>query len=510
MGPRNADSFFCIPISEYEVKAEINELNISKGPGLDLISSRLVVDAEEIFTPILTAIYNKSIAQDTVPDGFKKTLIIPIHKAASPDEVENYRPIAILPIFAKILERLILKRIISFLDKHKIIHKKQYGFRKGHSTIDALADIISKLQEALNNNLKNILLCVDLSKAFDTINHAILLRKLDHYGLRGKINRWFASYLSNRVQRVRWQDHYSEEASIVYGVPQGSILGPVLFVLYVNDLPNIVEYGDVSLFADDSGVIYSGEDFDCIGHHAQQDLQAISEWSINNRLTINTNKTHYVKITSAHSKTDVSLNLHIVGTPIHEENSTKFLGVYIDCHLRWDLHIQKVLKQIATYVGTLSYVRHFLPFHALKVIYDSFVNSRISYGIEIWGGCYRSLLKPLQVMQNKAIRFISFMDFRESVRPMFKRLKIRDLSSLHKLKTSILAHKCVKNDPDRFTFFKSPRNSNNIILPAIKNNYGQNSITTNIIKLYNILPESIKSSPHCNKVKTQIKQLEFS
>lgn len=460
-----------------------------------------------MLTPVLAHIFNLSISQGTFPDGMKKAIIVPIHKSGDKDDLSNYRPISILPLFAKLFERLMLNRIIAFIEKFNILTTRQFGFRKGRSTTEALVSVVSELQEALNNSEKSILLCIDFCKAFDTIHHGIMLEKLAHYGFRGIMQNWFNSYLSTRKQIVSIQSEFSEEKEIYFGVPQGSILGPLLFIIYINDLPNVIDYGTPTLFADDSGIVYSGNSFDCIVHHAQLDLIEIAKWATRNYLTINVNKTHYLKVSTPQSKNETHRELFLETGKIFSVNVTKFLGILIDSNCKWDMHINSVVDKISCLVGTLAYIRHFVPLSTLKLIYDSLINSKISYGIEIWGDAYKSHIKPIQTMQNRAIRHITFTNYRESVAPEYTKLKVRNITSLYKYKLSTFSHMMVKKYPANFHFGTTSRNNYNIKLPPIHNNYGLHSIIVNIIKSYNTLPVNIKMLNHGNAANKLIKKL---
>lgn len=506
MPPPQRDSFFCTPISTAEIQTEIKNLDINKGPGWDRIGPRIVKDASDILAPILEYIFNKSILSGTFPEDMKTAIVTPIFKGGAAENISNYRPISILPLFSKIFERLIYARMSSFVEKHCILNPRQFGFRSGISTIDALSLIASKIQSALNEGERSILLCIDIRKAFDSVKHLILTRKLAHYGFRGNFNDWITSYLSNRKQITRIGEVKSEDREVTYGVPQGSILGPLFFILFINDLPNIVEYGEIALFADDSGIVYSGSDLTCIFYHAQLDVNAIENWSRRNYLTLNLDKTHYLMISTPNSKKAVLPDLRISNTIIQPVESTRFLGVIFDQHLRWDIHIEQITKQISTYVGSLSVIRHYIPFKTLKLIFDAFINSRLAYGIEIWGDTYQAHLKSLQVVQNRAIRFMTFTGFREHITPAYKTTGIKNLSSLYNLKMSLYAHKAVKQNKFKFKNCITPRNLLNLQLPTIKNNYGLHSILSNIVKKYNSLPASLKCSAHNSHTRQQIKK----
>lgn len=272
-------------------------------------------------------------------------------------------------------------------------------------------------------------------------------------------------------------------------------------------MPNVIEYGHLDLFADDSGVLFSGEDLDCVLYHAQKDITAISNWAERNYLTINIKKTHYMIVTTPQASRENSISLSLKGEELSIVETSKFLGIIIDKFCRWEPHIQSITKKIASYVGTLSVVRHYVPLEVLKLIYNSYINSRISYGLEIWGTAYNIHTKPLRVLQNKAIRFMTFTNFRDSVHGKYKDLNLMNLNSMYNYKMSLLAYKLVNRNRDDYVFYNSKRNNNNIKLPQIRNNYGHNSIVVNTIKSFNALPEEVKSTQNYSIVRRLIKKL---
>ena len=250
------ENIFMKPIVETEIIKIISKFNKNKSPGYDDIGNNVLKKiSKEIAIP-LTRIFNLSISSGEVPDSLNIAKVVPIYKKDDPQVFSNYRPVSVLPSFSKIIERLVFNRCVDFIDKHKILNTNQYGFRTGHSTYMAIVDFVDKICNAVENNQQSIGIFLDLSKAFDTIDHNILLHKLTYYGFQGKALDWFSSYLSNRKQYVIYNNEKSTMEKLTCGVPQGSILGPLLFILYVNDIVNTSSVLDFVLFADDTTILY--------------------------------------------------------------------------------------------------------------------------------------------------------------------------------------------------------------------------------------------------------------
>ena len=275
----------------------------------------------------MTQIFNTSISTGIVPDKLKIAKVIPIYKKDSPELFSNYRPVSVLPCFSKILERLVFNPCMNYLDTHDILNKKQFRFRYNHSTYMAIFELVDKISMAVENNETTVGIFLDLSKAFDTIDHNILSYKLEYYAFRGNILKWFTDYLYNRKQYVLYNSCKSNHKNILCGVPQGSILGPLLFILYVNDITNTSNVLEFVLFADDTTITYSHSDvmskFDMIN----SELQEVTNWFKANKLSVNASKTNYMRLGTNHklSRLDESASIILDNTTLKRVKNTKFL-----------------------------------------------------------------------------------------------------------------------------------------------------------------------------------------
>ena len=288
------NNFFLEAVTKYELETEIKNLNPKKSPGYDGLSVRVVRNvANEISEP-LSHIFNLTFTSGNIPDSLKKGLITPVFKANENNEFKNYRPISVLTCFSKLLEKLMYKRLIKFIDKNRILTPHQYGFRENRSTELAIIELTNRLTNAIDTGEFTIGIFLDLSKAFDTINHKILIQKLEHYGIRGVTKLWFQDYLTNRKQIVKYSQVRSKEMLIENGVPQGSILGPILFLLYVNDIENCSQLLSFVLFADDTNIFYSNKCLKTVNEVIQAEINKVSEWLNVNKLSLNITKTKFI------------------------------------------------------------------------------------------------------------------------------------------------------------------------------------------------------------------------
>lgn len=262
--------------------------------GFDELPSLLIKRIAHSISDPLSFIINLSLETGIVPDKLKIAKVVPLFKSGEASVFSNYRPVSILPIFSKIYEKVIYTRILNFFNKHNILYNKQFGFRSKHSTSLALIDLIDKISQAIDNNEFTIGIFLDLSKAFDTVNHNILLKKMEFYGVRGLPLSWMQSYLQNRYQYIDFQGTISDYLPISCGVPQGSILGPLLFLIYVNDLPNSSTILKSILFADDTNLFLSDRDFSVLLNTANDELTKVSEWLYANRFSMNVKKNTFL------------------------------------------------------------------------------------------------------------------------------------------------------------------------------------------------------------------------
>ena len=310
---------------------------------------------ESIIVP-LVHICNRSFVTGIFPSELKIANVVPIYKSGDEMVFSNYRPVSVLPVFPKLLERLVYNRLISHINDNKLLSEYQFGFQKGKSTYLAIMMLVDKITEALDQDESVVGVFLDFSKAFDNVDHNILLQKMDKYGLCGIELKWFENCLSNRMQYVTYNNHKSSHEKNHCGVPQGSILGLILFLLYINDLTSVSECCFSVLFADDTNMFITGKDMDILCHQLNEDLRNIQEWLQCNKLSLNVLKTHYMIFTPRNKLID-DIDVKILDVQIQRVYVTKFLGVQIDSQLIWKKHIEYTCKKLSKCVGILCKAR---------------------------------------------------------------------------------------------------------------------------------------------------------
>jgi hypothetical protein len=420
------------PTDPIEIDNIIKGFSNNKAAGYDNILSKIVKSVSYSIARPLTILFNLSFETGIFPDQMKIAKVIPLFKSDDKRVINNYRPISVLPIFSKIIEKLMHKRLSKFLDKNKILTQSQYGFRRGRSTELAILNMIDKVTEAVDQKNDCVGVFLDLSKAFDTIDHGILLRKLYLLGIRGVVNNWFGSYLSNRKQFVEIKDCRSALMQISCGVPQGSILGPLLFIIYINDLVSAIQDCDVIMFADDTNLFFTSKNLIDLEISVNKQLLNICSWFNLNKLSLNVKKTNYILF--GQRKRENYLNICINNNIIEQTVKTKFLGVIINQTLTWTDHISVVTHKVNKSIGILSRLSKSLPSCVLISIYQSLVAPYYDYCNIVWAINNSLVLDQLQKTQKRAIRIITNSPFNSHTRPLFSKLNILPIMSLNKLR----------------------------------------------------------------------------
>ena len=408
---RNLHSMFLVPSTPEEIVKVINSLSLSKSPGPNSIPVRILKLLKHDISIPLSILINRSFETGVFPSTLKVSKVIPVYKnKGSPLEVGSYRPISLLSNIEKIFEKVIYSRLIGFLNEFNQIYARQFGFRKSHSTIHTLINIVERIRRSLDKGEFVCGVFVDLQKAFDTVDHEILLAKLSHYGIRGIANQWLKSYLSNRHQFVCLSNISSSLKPIIHGVPQGSVLGPLLFLLYINDLHFSIKSSETYHFADDTHLLNFSKSLQSLCGKVNADLRILGSWLNANKISINAKKTEFIVFRHQSKPLDFLPFLKLAGLRIYPSHSVKYLGVHLDEHLNWKPQISSIANKLKRANGALSKLRHYVPLKSLLNIYHAIFASHIRYGCQIWGLCDNTITHRILTLQKTALRLMTLVN----------------------------------------------------------------------------------------------------
>ena len=493
--------------------------------GIDEISMNLIKSVIDCIAEPLSVIINLCLTSGIYPDQLKIAKVCPIFKEGSKNELANYRPISIIPSFSKLFEKIISNRLLSYINKFEIFNPAQYGFRKKHSTYMAMLNLYDKVSEAVDKNEFSIGVFIDLSKAFDTINHDILIRKLEMYGIRGIPNLLIKSYLNNRKQYVNYNNCTSTLKPIQCGVPQGSILGPLLFLLYINDMTYCCKYLHFLLFADDTNIFYSNPDLWQLMHIVNGELDILSDWFKANKLSLNIKKTNYMmfgykKIMDSCPINNTEFCIKIDDVNISEVEYTKFLGIFIDKKLTWQRHVSYISSKIARSLYVLNRLKFKLPINALTSLYFCLIYPHLIYCNILWGCAANSILNELFFLQKRAVRIICKCGYLTHSDPLFKNLGLLKVSDLYKHCCALFAYKFKNNYLpsvcDSLLSINIRSNNdmsynlravNEFTIPFARTSIRERCITIRGAKIWSSLDEDIKNSLSISIFKEKLAKL---
>ena len=433
----NPKTFFISPTTPDEIKNIINSIKISKCVAPNSIPTKILHLIKDKISIPLSELINKSFATGCFPNIYKTAKLIPIFKTESRLLCNNYRPISILSNISKIIEKIMYQKLNNILEETNCFYNLQFGFRLNLSTSNALLSIIENIQTDLDNGDFAAGVFIDLKKAFDTVDHDILLKKLEYYGVRGLLKDWFQSYLKNRKQFVSVNNSTSNTKEITTGVPQGSVLGPLLFLLYINDLHESVKHSKTYHFADDTNIIQSNKSLDVLSKNLNKDLKRLSQWLKANKLSLSISKTKLIIFHRNTASIDHTLKLKLDGKRLSSSKLVKYLGVLLDEHLQWNNQLAHVKIKLNRAIGILYKIRYNANATILKVVYHSLFGSNLLYDAQLWGQTNLANQNSIQVLQNRAIRKICFKKPNEAVSGDFKKFGIVKFHNLIKLQNCI-------------------------------------------------------------------------
>ena len=490
-------SFSFQNINSETVIKTIDSLKPKGSCGIDKISNKLLKYVKYELAEPLSLIINQCFSFNIFPNLLKIAKVTPVYKKGDSDLFENYRPVSVLSSVSKVFEKVMYNQMYDHFVKSKIFFPSQYGFRKNHSTEFAVLEVVDRIIKGMDQNKLPINIYLDLSKAFDTLDHGILLHKLSYYGLSEEAVQLFRSYLSDRRQYVELSCTVSDQCSITCGVPQGSILGPLLFTIYVNDLFLATDIFHPVLYADDTTLITSI--FTTVQNSEEiinYELRNVSDWLKLNKLSLNVSKTKAM-VFHCQQRVVSYPELYLEGRPIEFVKHFKFLGIIMDENLKFGNHIDQVGKKVSKVAGIMNRLKHFLPTNILKTIYNALILPHFTYGLSLWG----SKAGKLFILQKKAVRLITKSHYRAHTSVMFKNLrllKINDLCVLHdymfcfKFHNNLVPEYFITTLSDEYHHEYLTRRRGERRIPAVSHEFARNAISYRFPVCFNQMPLDIK------------------
>ena len=387
-----------------EILGICKDIDTSKSSGIDFLSAYILKDAFMVLITQLVYLFNLSLLNANFPKEWKKATIIPLFKGGNRTVVSNYRPVSLLPLPGKLLEKIMHRGITNYIENNNLLSDNQSGFRKNYSTVKSIVDFNDNIFENMNNGLVTAAVFIDLRKAFDTVNHSILLKKLDKLGIKDIMYKWCKNYLSDRQQKTLANGINSDYLKITCGVPQGSVLGPLFFLIYINDIVNRIGNEYIKLYADDTVIFVEGNNELELQNKMQGLLDIFSQWCKENKLSINADKTKFMCFgTRQRIKKIKNIKMSLMNTKIQQVPSYKYLGITLDTGLNFKLQIQQTIKKVSHKLYVLSKVRKFLSINSAILIYKTMILPYFDYGDIVYMFINKCELNKLERLQERCI-----------------------------------------------------------------------------------------------------------
>ena len=503
-----------IPILESDVLDILKSLDTSKASGPDGISAKMLKETAHSIAPSLTKLFQKSYNLSKIPHLWKEANVLPLHKKGNKSSFANYRPISLLCLVSKVYEKLIFKYVFNYLRDHDIITVHQSGFTPGDSTVNQLLYMYNMFCKALNDKKDVRIVFCDQSKAFDRVWHEGLLFKLKCIGISGKLLEWFSDYLKNRKQKVVINGIISDILFILAGVPQGSVLGPLLFLIYINDITDGINAG-IKLFADDTSlyIIFDGNDVNQATEVLNSDLQTVNEWAKKWLVTFNPQKTKslYISLRKNLNPPPLTFDGHI----LENIDSHKHLGIELNTKLTWNNHIDTIAASADKKINLLAHLKHLLDRKTLLTMYQSFIRPSLEYGCIIWCNCTDTDNDSIEKVQRRALRIISGGIISTHSKCLYDELAVEPLKVRRDRQVLLMFHKIIHDNVPNYLQELKPttvnqrqgyhlRRDNIFSLPRCRITKYQKSFMPHAITLWNQLPTATKNILEYEKFKDKL------
>ena len=503
-----------IVLTEQEVIEAMQSLKPSKSAGIDEIHNRILKECAHSLCYPLCQLFNKSLHIGTYPELWKLANVVPIYKNGERHDKKNYRPISLLSCIGKLMERCVSKHILQYLIKNNIVTTLQSGFKPGDSTVNQMIDIYHTIASAIDNGKEVRSVFCDISKAFDRVWHQGLLSKLHSIGIRGKLLLWLQSYLQHRKQRVFIHGKTSQFKELSAGVPQGSVLGPLLFIIFINDIVEEITC-NIRLFADDTSLSITVEDPESAARIINEDLNKIHAWATKWLVTFNPTKTKTVTFSTKRVKVDHP-PLKFGGTTLEQVQSHKHLGIVLSADCKWKQHVDHICSKAGKALNALRKLKYILDRRTLEQMYDSYIQPLLDYGDTIWCGITQTDQCKIEAIHLEAARIITGAPRGTSHSELYTELFWKPLWHRQKWHVSIQLYKMIKHLTPPYLSNMVPRqnnethgvnlrNANHLRHVAARTNILYNSFLPQSVRHFNSLPNDVKESNTVNEFKRKTK-----